>query len=442
MKWKWIAMAVAVVAAAGGLWYALRRPPIPVPLHEVGTRSVRAFIDEDAQTRLDDIHVLDMPVTGTLEPITLEEGDDVAEGKVVAQVDPFELRQQVRGLEALIAQARARIEGVDATKPKASEIQAARVRVREQEQSTEAARAALAIAEAEYDKARADFERMQDLYERGVISESRFEDAQTQFARMQAARRRAANALQASREATRIAALTAEKIEESVDDNEYLRGVYEAEIENLETRLDQLRRDLRKAEVTSPVNGVVVTKHVDDRRVLQAGTPLLEVGDLDTIEIECDVLSEEVVEVDVGDPVAIHGKALDGETVMGRVERIYPQGFEKISALGIEQWRVKTIIAFDNSTLGLRPGTSVDVRIITAEHTGVAAVPERATFRHADGWAVFRVVGGEARLTPITLGLQNDEWAEVVEGVQPGDVVVAAPTNDVKHGVPVENVED
>src|SRR5690606_26147356 len=119
---------------------------------------------------------------------------------------------------------------------------------------------------------------------------------------------------------------------------------------------------------------------------------------------------------------------------------IYPSGFMKISALGIEQQRVRTLISFDNSTLHLRPGTSLDVRIITGESENAAAVPERATFRHEGEWAVFTVKGGRAHLTPVTVGLKNDEWAEIAEGVVPGMTVVADVKNELTDGMRVSQL--
>jgi HlyD family secretion protein len=204
-----------------------------------------------------------------------------------------------------------------------------------------------------------------------------------------------------------------------------------------EAQLQALKSDLEKTVVEAPISGVVLEKYVEDERVLPAGTPLLKLGDLRAVEIECDVLSEEVGRIHVGDPVEITGKALQGIVRMGRVARVYPSGFKKISALGIEQQRVRTIIEFDNNGLDLRPGTSVDLRIITEERTDVIAVPERATFRHKDGWAVFTVDAGRARLTPIEIGIKNNELAEVRSGLEVGQVVVAEPKNELADGVRV-----
>jgi len=162
---------------------------------------------------------------------------------------------------------------------------------------------------------------------------------------------------------------------------------------------------------------------------------------MDSIEIECDVLSEDVTAVRPGDKVVIRGKALRGRTIEGTVERIYPAGFEKISSLGVEQQRVKTIIEFDNSEAKLRPGTSVDVEIVTAEAQGVLAVPDRAVFREGDSWAVFVIESGHAELRKVEVGLRNEDWAEIRAGLQPTDVVIAELTNDIKPGVRVTPME-
>ena len=136
----------------------------------------------------------------------------------------------------------------------------------------------------------------------------------------------------------------------------------------------------------------------------------------------------------------VGGKALQGEIVEGTVTRVYPAGFMKISSLGIQQQRVRTIIEFDNSNINLRPGTSVEVKIITAENPNALAVPERATFRQDGQWSVFRVRNGHAELVPVTLGLKNDDWAEIVEGLSAGDIVVAEPKNDLEDGARVTSL--
>ncbi len=231
-----------------------------------------------------------------------------------------------------------------------------------------------------------------------------------------------------------IARLNARRMAGSVNDNEYLRELYRAEIKQLEARRAILRSDLEKTAVKAPVTGPVLEKYVENRRVLVPGTPILKIGDLDTMEIECDVLSEEVGRIHEGARVEIRGKALNGWALQGTVKRIYPSAFKKLSSLGIEQQRVKTLIDFDNTNPGFRAGTRLDVRIITEESRDTLVVPERATFRRQGRWYVFAVEDGKARLREVTIGLKNDTWAEILDGLSETDTIITEPTNSIEEG--------
>jgi len=420
-----------------GAYIMLRARPIPVETYEVSRQTIREFITEDAKTRLADEYVVDMPISGTIERIRLEVGDEVKEGMCIARVDAFDVQKQIAGMEALIAQARAQMSGVDVQKPKPEDLAAAELRVKEGRDTEAMVAREYAAAEANFEAAQREYDRLSTLQAQGAVSQSQLDEARRLLDTMRANLDRLRLGQSAAAKGREIAELTAQSLRASVDDNEYMRDVYRAELESRQAQLEMLKKDVDETEVLSPVNGLVLEKFVEDQRVLVAGTPLLKLGDLSTVEIECDVLSEDVVRIQAGDPVEISGKALRGETAMGKVDRIYPAGFKKISALGIEQQRVRTIIAFDNRKISLRPETSVDVRIIIDERADALVVPERATFRNGADWAVFRIEGGKARLVPVTLGLKNDEWAEITAGLEQGQMIVAEPKNELVDGVRV-----
>jgi HlyD family secretion protein len=432
-------LTVLVITVIGivGLYLALREPPVAVGFTEVTRQAVREYVAEDGTTRLDDEYIVAMPVMGTLLPLAVEVGDPVEQGQIIAAVDPHELRQQIAGVDALIQQARAQISGVDVTRPKPEDVRAAEARVEEVARTIEMAQKERNVVQINLEEARRNFERAQELFQRGAISQSRFDEARTAYESLQQNLERARLAYQAAEKAQEIAELQSQRLVGSIDDNEYLRLVYQAQIESLEAQRAALVYDLEKTEIRAPVSGPVLEKYVDDRRVLMAGTPILKLGNLESIEVEADILSEEVGRMRVGNPVEIHGKALLDRTITGELSKIYPAGFMKISALGIQQQRVKIIVAFDNTELRLRPGTRVDIRVITAENQDTLAVPERATFRHEGQWHVFTVDGGRARLTPVTIGLKNDEWAEILEGLNEGQTIVADPKNEIQDGTRV-----
>ena len=438
---KRIVIGVVLLALIAGGVFVLRPRGTPVEMTQVVRRTVREYVIEDAKTRLPTNYIVDMPVNGTVERITHEAGDEVHEGEVLARIDPFEIEQGIRGVKAMIAQAKAQIQGVDNMRPKTEDLDAARVRVNGMADNEAIARKQLTIARINYDNAKKEYERLKNLLEGGITSQSVYDAAKRTYESLAQDVDRLQLAVEAAAKARETADLERQSLLDSVDDNDYLREVYQSEIESLEARLAALNNDLAKTAVKAPVHGVILEKLVEGDRVLPIGTPLLLLGKLADVEIESDVLSEEVGPIREGNAVEITGKALQNQTVMGQVTRIYPSGFRKISALGIEQQRVKVIIGFDNSEWQLRPGTSLDVHVITAERPDALAVPERATFRRSDQWSVFAVRNGNAVLTPVTIGIKNDEWAEILDGLEEGDTIVAEPRNDLEDGMRVSAVE-
>ena len=195
----------------------------------------------------------------------------------------------------------------------------------------------------------------------------------------------------------------------------------------------------------SPVDGVVLDRLVSNERYLSAGTTLLEIGRLEDLEVEADVLSLDVVAAKVGDRVEIYGPAIGLPPARAVVARIYPAGFTKLSSLGVEQQRVKVILRFEpnelkrllqNRRLGV--GYRVRVKIFTADKTQALLVPRSALFRAADNsWRVFAVRDGRARLQTVEVGLMNDEQVEILKGLSENEPVVLAPESDLTDGTRV-----
>lgn len=430
-RFVWIAVAALIM---GAIALSMRPRAVEVTLGRAERRTVCEYVADEAKTRLAQEYIVDLPVSGTVERIQWEVGDVLQKDEVIARVETFGLEQKLKSIDAQIAQVRARMQGVDVEKPKPEDLQSAATRAQEMADTMRIAEKELNIARTEQENARRDFERAKSLLEQGVSSQWEFDQADRRHTLAQQQAARGELALQAARKGVDIAELASKRLSGSIDDNEYMRAAMKAEAEALDAQRAIAQDDLGKAIIRAPAAGPILEKYVDSRRVLPMGSPLVKMGDIGTIEIECDVLSEEVVRVKPGARAEISGKAISAGTIPGKVKRIYPSAFMKISALGIEQQRVKTILEFDNAQLQLRPGTRLDVRIITAEREDTLAVPERATFREEGAWYIFAVQNGHAVKTPVTLGLKNDEWAEVLEGLEPDAAIVSDPTNELAGG--------
>ncbi len=226
--------------------------------------------------------------------------------------------------------------------------------------------------------------------------------------------------------------------------------VLERQLEESKVQIKEVQRDIERAKLVSPINGVVLERAIVDEQYLTAGTMLLKLGNLDELEFEVDILSQDVVHVKVNDIAEIVGPAIGPKPVLGKVTRIYPAGFTKVSSLGVEQQRVKVIVTISPAELkklrderGLGVDYRVRIRVITEQKSNVLQVPRSAMFRGADGqWSLFVVRGNKVEQLPVQIGIMNDEAAEIIStNLQADELVVLAPPTSLKTDTKVKYEE-
>jgi HlyD family secretion protein len=181
--------------------------------------------------------------------------------------------------------------------------------------------------------------------------------------------------------------------------------------------------------ITAPVAGVVLARYRESQSVVPAGDPLLEIGDPSRLEIVADMLSADVVKIRPGSRVLIDEWG-GPETLEGRVRRIEPAGFTKISALGVEEQRVNVLVDFQATTeaaKALGDNFRVDVRVVVWQADEVVKVSPGSLFRRGDAWAVFVVADGIARVRAVTVGERNAREARIVSGLTAGETVIVYP---------------
>ena len=386
-----------VVMIIGAIFYALSPSPVPVDTEVIGEGSLRVTVDEEGKTRIKDVFVVSAPITGRVLRSPLEEGDIVESGQTtVAAIEPspppfLDLRSR-RELQAQIEAAKA---------------------------SVDLAEAEVKRAEAELDFAEHDLERARSLSKKKVVSERVLQKASIEVETKSAALARAqANKILHERELeTAIARLTGP---EEDSPNSYAQSCCMA--------------------VKSPVSGRVLKVLKKSKQIVIQGTPLLEIGNPEQLELVVELLSADAVRVPIGAPAIV--SAWGGGDLTAKVSRIEPAGFTKVSALGIEEQRVKVILDFDPAGLGealqrLGHDYRVFVRIIIEDLQDVLVVPLGALFRVNDSWMVYVLQNGAAALRSIKLGQRNTEYAAVLDGLKKGDRVVLHPSDRITDGVDV-----
>jgi HlyD family secretion protein len=168
---------------------------------------------------------------------------------------------------------------------------------------------------------------------------------------------------------------------------------------------------------------------------LPAGAALLEVGDPRAMEVVSELLTTDAVQARPGRRVVI--ERWGGPPVEGRVRRVDPAAFTKVSALGIEEQRVLAVIDLTSPPsdwAAMGDGFRVVVRVITTSADDALVVPVGALFPHGDGLAVYTIEGRRARLRQLDIGGRNAGEAWVRSGLTVGQQVIVYPPSTVADG--------
>ncbi len=379
-----ILLAALIVA---GLVLGFREPPPLVDAAEVTRGPFRVTVEEEGRTRVKDRYQLSAPIAGQMSRVTLEPGDRVAPGDALFVIDP----QPAAPLDA-----RARAQAQATLARAESALQASQTQMQ-----VEQARAALADSE---------LARLEPLGASGHVSAAALERAQAEA-------RSATAALRSARFAVDVAR-------------------HERDVARAALGAHDAGRGSAPLQVRSPVEATVLRRLRESAGAVQPGTEVLTLGDLDSLEVEVDVLSPDAVRLQPGMRVEFERWGGD-ETLTGRVRRVEPSGFTKISALGVEEQRVWVMVEPDGEREAWRrlgDGYRVEARFVVWQHDDVLQVPAGALFREDDRWAAYVLDGDRVRRRQVEVGRRSGLLAQVLGGLQAGERLVLHPGRDLRDG--------
>lgn len=390
MKRRLFSALAAILALVAALAWAFWPDPVPVDIATVARTPMEVTVAADGVTHIRNRYDVTAPLAGVVSRLPVDVGDKVIAGETIVAA--------IRPLEPAFLDARARAQ--------------AEAAVEEAKASLQLARAKLAQAQADQARADSDFARAEALAARGTIPLQTLESADT-------ARKSAGAAVDAARSAV---------------------DLQQATLDRAQAQLLAPGAAATSAccvEIKAPASGTVLSLPNASARPVQAGETLMSIGSLGDLEVVVDLLSSDAVKVAPG--ALAHVDRWGGpQPIEARVRQIEPAAFTKVSALGIEEQRVRVrldILTSPKAREGLGDNYRVFVRIVVWSGKDVLQVPIGALFQSGGGWAVFRDRGGRAVLTPVTLGHQTDLMAEVTSGLSVGDRVVAFPGARLETGV-------
>lgn len=380
-RYVWTAVLVAVI---GGIAWALRPRPVAVSIANVERGSLAATVSGDGRTRVKELFVVAAPVDGDLQRVVVRPGDSVVADAIVAELRPVVSRP---------LDARARAEASAAVATAEAAVAGADAANREAQVAREHAESQLATTRQLTEKGAAP---AADLVHRGHEAEMRSRAAEGTAAATRGARAELGRA--------------------------------KAVVAPASARAGQ------PTLVRSPVSGTILRVLHESAGPVAAGTPLVEVGDVKSLEVHADLLSSDAANVRPGGAATLTGWG-GSQAIRARVRRIDPAAFTKVSALGLEEQRVHVVLDLaEPPPPGLGHDYRVDASVVVWEGTGVLRIPSTALFRTGDRWAVFVVRNGRARRVVVDIGATDGSWTVATRNVSEGDAIIVQPSDAIADG--------
>ena len=381
---RWLPYAGALLLVGllvAGLW----PQPVPVELARASTGKLRATVNEEGKTRIKQRYTISATVSGQVRRIPFKAGAEVKAGEtVVAVIDP---------LSPAPLDARAR-------------------RLAEARRDTAAAN--LEKARASHTFATSEWKRFEKLFSEKTVSVQERESAEWR---------------ESSAAKDEAAALSA---------------LHQAEAELAEFDPNGAAKAQRPPqEIKSPVTGRVLRVFEENARVVNAGTPLVEVGDPADLEVVVEVLSRDGATISQGCKVELEQWG-GGEPLQAIVRLVEPAAFTKVSALGVEEQRVRVIadlVTPPEERRSVGDNFRVEARIVVWEADQALKVPAGALFRQGERWATFVLDHGRARLRWVKLGRSSGPETQVLEGLSPSEEIILYPGSRVRDGLRVKPIQ-
>jgi HlyD family secretion protein len=422
-----IAVGLILLAAAvvgGTLWYR-RDTGLIVTVETIKTRDLEAIVSASGKIQPKRLVNISADTPGRVVDLAVNEGDRVAKGQFLLQIDPKSLRSRVDNSTA----------GLQAAEGALDQL-----------------RQAVQTSRVQMEQAKKNLARQRELWSQQLSTREALEKAESDLQGM----------------------------ESTLQEREKQVNSQAARIAQERASLDSARYDLSKVRLESPIDGIVTRRNIQEGETAvigtmnNAGTVLLTLADMSVIQAEVEVDETNIPNVSLGQKAKITIDALPDHTFRGHVSEIGNSPIQPVAGqtTTTQATNFKVTVMLDEQIPDVRPGFTCTADITTATRTGVVAVPIPAvavrelvydvnnqivkaprdpkrrrtpsvepvaaaaelepgqTRKETEG--VFVMRNGTAEFIPIELGISGDKYFEVSTGLKPGDQVVTGPYNSVR----------
>ncbi len=400
--WIWTGTGIAI-ALVFYFVHMATRTTLPIRAAEVVRSSLKSTTSTNAKVEPTQNFEAHAPFPGIVKALYIHEGDKVAAGKLLLQMDDTDAR-------AKLATALAALKGAQGSYD-------AMMKGGTQEERLSLG-GDLTKAEMDRDQAQRDLAALQKLQAQGAASASEVASAKD---RLTAAN----NSL----------ALLEKRKTSRYDSSDVSHA--KASLEDAQAAYAAAQAILNQANVRAPFAGTVYSIPVSQSEFVQQGDKLLQMTDLTKLQVRAYFDEPEIGKIREGMPILIRWDALPDKVWHGHVARV-PSTIISYGTRNVGQ----VIIAIDDADGSLLPNANVTVTVTTSDIADALNVPRDALHTEQGKSYVYRVVNGTLRRTPVVVNALNLTQVEILSGLKEGDTVALGTTNGqpVSEGVAVKIV--
>ncbi|BEP27969.1 efflux RND transporter periplasmic adaptor subunit [Helicovermis profundi] len=396
-----IIVTIVIILILGAVGYLSMKKGISVDLAITEKGDVIKSIEETGTIITKNNNTIYSKASGQISEVNFEIGDKVKKGQILIKLDTEDLLLKLEGMkatkEAMNYEYKEALKGADIE------------RVNQLLTNVESARTS-------YLDLKRIYENNLVLYNTGALSKNDLDLSKSSLSR-------SSDNLNSATEELKL-------LRKGISKNVQER--YLKQLENIQYEIEILNNSINNSEIKASEDFVVIEKYMSSGEYLNVGSPILKYSNGEVIT-SVDILASESRNIKRGTKVFVTDDS-NKFKYEGKVTKVYPSAFTKVSDLGIEQKRVKVEVTFPEIN-EFTIGYDIDVEFITNELTNVVRLPDRAVFEKNNKKYVFISKNNKAVLNEVKIGLEGNDYYEIISGVAIDDLVILSPANEIEDGV-------
>lgn len=212
---------------------------------------------------------------------------------------------------------------------------------------------------------------------------------------------------------------------------DYDKARYEQEVAESEKKAAEV--DISRLTIQAPFSGIVTERFIEKGQNIIIGTQLFTLVDREPLEAKIYLPEREVFGIQTKQKVSLALNAQKTISFEGHIKQINPSVDPKSGT-------VKVTVEINKAPDEVRPGSFVDVRLVTQHHENALLIPKKALIEEAGEQYVFLINNGAALRRSVRIGFMDDENAEVLSGLAAGNSVVVAGQGSLREGTKTQIV--